>query len=44
MKSDTNIFRKSVEKAQVSLKSDKRNGYFTRIPIYIFDYISLTSS
>jgi len=24
-----NIFRKSVEKIQVSLKSDKNNGYFT---------------
>jgi len=23
------IFRKSVEKIQVSLKSDKNNGYFT---------------
>jgi len=39
-----NIFRKSVEKIQVSLKSDKNTGYFTWRPIYIFDRISLTSS
>ena len=32
------IFRKSVEKIQVSLKSDKNNGYFTWRPIYIFDH------
>jgi len=38
------IFRKSVEKIQVSLKSDKNNGYFTWRPIYIFDHISLSSS
>ena len=30
------IFRKSVEKIQVSLKSDKNKGYFTLKPIYIF--------
>ena len=30
------IFRKSVEKIQVSFKSDKANGYFTWRPIYIF--------
>jgi len=29
------IFRKSVEKIQVSLKSDKNKGYFTLKPIYI---------
>ena len=32
------IFRKkkkSVEEIQVSLQSDKNNGYFTRRPIYI---------
>ena len=28
------FFRKCVEKIQVSLKSDKNNGYFTRGPIY----------
>jgi len=38
------IFRKSVEKIQVSLKSDKNNLYFTYRPIYIFDHISLNSS
>jgi hypothetical protein len=31
-----NIFRKIVEKIQVSLKSDKNNGYFTRRPLHIF--------
>jgi len=38
------IFRKSVEKIQVSLKSDKNKGYFTWRPIYIFYDISLISS
>jgi hypothetical protein len=38
------IFRKSIEKILVSLKSDKNNGYFTSRPIYIFDHISLNSS
>jgi hypothetical protein len=37
------IFRKSVEKIQLSLKSDKNNGYFTWRLIYIFDHISLIS-
>jgi len=37
------IFRKYVEKIQVSLKLDKNNGCFTRRPIYIFDHISLSS-
>ena len=31
------IFRKSVKKIQVSLKSDKNNRYFTWSPIYIYD-------
>jgi hypothetical protein len=39
-----NIFRKSVEKFQVSLQSDKNNGYFTCRPLYIYDNISLSSS
>jgi hypothetical protein len=39
-----NIFRKPVYKIQVSLKSDKNNGYFTWRPIWVFDYISLSSS
>ena len=30
------IFRKSVPKIQISLKSDKNNRYFTWRPIYIF--------
>ena len=38
------IFRKSVDKIQVSSKSDKNNGYFTWRPIYIFDHIWLISS
>jgi hypothetical protein len=37
------IFRKSVEKIQVSLKSVENNGYFIWIPVYIYD-ISLDSS
>jgi len=35
------IFRKFVEKIQVSLKSNKRNGYVTWRPRYIYDSISL---
>ena len=38
------IFRKSVEKIQVLLKSDKNNGYLTWRQIYIFEHISLSSS
>ena len=38
-----NMFRKSLEKIQVSLKSDKHNGHFTRRPKYVFDHISLNS-
>ena len=34
------IMRKSVQKIQVSLKSDKNNGHFTRRPTNIFDNIS----
>jgi len=37
------ILRKSVAKIQVSLLSDKNNGYFTRRPIHIFDHIALNS-
>jgi len=33
-----------VEKIQVSLKSDRNNGYFTSRPMYIYDNISLNSS
>ena len=40
-----NIFRKYVQKIQVSLKSDKNNGHFTWRPINIFFYhISFNSS
>ena len=35
------IFQKSVEKIQVSLKSNKNDGYFTRRPMYIFNNIKL---
>ena len=38
------LFRKSVEKIQVSLTSDMINGYFTWRRSYIFDDISLNSS
>jgi len=38
------IFRKSLEKIQDSLISDKNNGYFTRKPIRIFDQMSLSST
>jgi hypothetical protein len=31
------IFLKSVEKAQISLRSDKNNGYFTWRRVYIYD-------
>jgi hypothetical protein len=37
------FFRKSVEKIQVSLKSDKNNGYFTWRRCHIYDNISLNS-
>ena len=39
-----NIFRKSVDKIPVLLKSDKNNGYFTWRLIHIFDHILLNSS
>jgi len=38
------FFRKSVKKIQISLKSNKKKGYFAWRPIYIFDHISLSSS
>jgi hypothetical protein len=38
------IFRKAVEKIKISWKSDKNNGYFTWRPVYIFYYITLSSS
>jgi hypothetical protein len=38
------IFPYSVMKSQTPLISRKNNGYFTRIPTYIYDHISLSSS
>jgi len=38
------VFRKYVEKIQVSLKSDKNEVYFTWRLMNIFDNISLSSS
>jgi len=38
------VFKKSAEKIQVSLKSDKNNGYFSWSPIYINYNISLITS
>jgi len=35
MKSDITVFRKSLQKIQVSLKSDNSNRYFTWRPVYI---------
>jgi len=37
------IFKKSVKKIQVLLKSEKNNGYFTWRPVYIYDHISCNS-
>ena len=36
------IFRKSAEKIQVSLKSYKKNCYFSWRPIFVFDHTSLS--
>jgi hypothetical protein len=38
------IFRESVDKIQVSLKSDKNNGYFAWKPMYVYDNVSLRFS
>jgi hypothetical protein len=37
-------YRKSIEKSEVWLKSDKNNGYFTWRPVYISDNMSLNCS
>jgi hypothetical protein len=37
------IFKKSVKKIKVSLKSDKNNMYFTWTPTYVYDNILLNS-
>jgi hypothetical protein len=39
-----NFFRKTVEKIQVYLKSDKNNGHFLWRRFHIYDNISLNSS
>jgi hypothetical protein len=39
-----NMFSKSVQKIQVSSKSDKNNGHFTRRPMHAYGNISLNSS
>ena len=39
-----NIFRKYVELIGVLSKYDKNSGYFTCIPVYIYNDISLNSS
>ena len=41
---DSRIFRKSVEKIEVWLKSDKHYGYFKWGPLYIYDNISQSLS
>jgi len=41
---DFTIFLKSVDEIQVSFKSDKNNGCFTRRLMYIYDNIALSSS
>ena len=38
------IFRKTVEKIQVLLKSDKNNGYFAWKLVYSFDYYTLITN
>jgi hypothetical protein len=38
------VFQLSVEKNQVSLKSDKNNVYITWRPFYIYENISVSSS
>jgi len=38
------IFRTTVEKIQVSSKSDKNKGYFRCRPIYSFDHMLFSSS
>jgi hypothetical protein len=38
------VFRYSIEKIQVSLKSVKNNEYFVWRPVNIYDNISLNSS
>jgi hypothetical protein len=42
MKCVFSIFKKSVEKIQVSLKSDKNNGHFTSRPTDIYIFVIIT--
>jgi hypothetical protein len=44
VKSDMSIFQKYVKKIQVSLRSDKNNGYFTWRCMYVYDNILPNSS
>jgi len=44
MKFYSSIFKKSVEKIQVSFESDMNNGQFLWRPLYSFDHISINSS
>ena len=44
MKLDVEIFRKSAEKIEVSLKYDKNGGNFTWRRFHIYENISLNSS
>jgi hypothetical protein len=44
MRFDVKVFRTCIERVQVSLKSDKNNGYFTWSCSHIYDNISLKSS
>jgi len=39
MKFDVKIFRKSVEKIEVLLRSEKNSGYFTYGLMYLFLYL-----
>jgi hypothetical protein len=40
----SSVFRKFVDKIQVSLKSDKYDGYFTWRRRYVYDNVSMNSS
>jgi hypothetical protein len=44
MNFNTSIIRKSDEKIQVSLKSDKNNRYFAWRPVLVYDCMSISSS
>jgi hypothetical protein len=44
VKFNMNTFRKSVQRIQISLKSDKNDGHNKWRPIYVYDSIPLSSS